>query len=83
MSPKVFIGTDSGATTTKIAAVWENGEAVTTKLLQRPTNAEKGRNGSFAGGWTPSPNFWRKTSSIGRRCRVSGWPSPDLTNDTG
>ena len=49
MSPKIFIGTDSGATTTKIAAVWENGEAVTTKLLQRPTNAQGGRAGVITG----------------------------------
>ena len=33
--PKIFIGTDNGGTTCKIAAVRENGEAVTTKLLQR------------------------------------------------
>lgn len=43
MNRKIFIGTDSGATTTKIAAVWENGEPVSTKLLQRPTNSQKGR----------------------------------------
>src|ERR1035441_293733 len=42
MSEKIFIGTDSGATTSKIAAVWENGEAVSTKLLQRPTNSQNG-----------------------------------------
>jgi len=39
----IFIGTDSGATTTKFSAVWKNGEAVSTKLLQRPTGSEKGR----------------------------------------
>jgi glucokinase len=49
MSPKIFIGTDSGATTTKIAAVWENGEAITTKLLQRPTNAQNGRDAVIVG----------------------------------
>ncbi len=43
MSPKIFIGTDSGATTSKSAAVWENGEPVSTKLLQRPTDAQNGR----------------------------------------
>jgi predicted NBD/HSP70 family sugar kinase len=43
MSDKIFIGTDSGATTSKIAAILENGEAVSTKLLQRPTNAQNGR----------------------------------------
>lgn len=50
MSDKIFIGTDSGATTSKIAAVRENGEAVTTKLLQRPTNAQSGRD-AVVGGW--------------------------------
>ncbi|MGC9942374.1 MAG: ROK family protein [Verrucomicrobiota bacterium] len=49
MSEKIFIGTDSGATTTKIAAVWENGEAITTKLLQRPTNAQNGRDAVIRG----------------------------------
>ena len=43
MSKKVFIGTDSGATTTKFCAVWENGESVTSKVLQRSTSSEKGR----------------------------------------
>ena len=43
MSKKVFIGTDSGATTTKFCAVWENGEPVSSKVLQRPTSSEKGR----------------------------------------
>ena len=43
MSKKIFIGTDSGATTTKFCAVWENGEPVSNKVLQRPTHSEKGR----------------------------------------
>jgi glucokinase len=48
MSQKIFIGTDSGATTTKFSAVWENGEAVSTRVLQRPTNSEKGREAVIA-----------------------------------
>jgi activator of 2-hydroxyglutaryl-CoA dehydratase len=40
MSEKIFIGTDSGATTTKFSAVRENGEAVSSKVLQRPTSSE-------------------------------------------
>jgi predicted NBD/HSP70 family sugar kinase len=48
MSQKIFIGTDSGATTSKIAAVRENGDPVSTKLLQRPT--EKGRD-AVVSGW--------------------------------
>ncbi len=50
MSKKVFIGTDSGATTTKFAAVWEDGEAVSAKVLQRPTNSQFGR-GAVIIGW--------------------------------
>jgi glucokinase len=49
MSKKIFIGTDSGATTTKFSAVWENGEAISTKLLQHPTSSEKGRDAVISG----------------------------------
>src|SRR5450432_4008312 len=38
----IFIGTDSGATTSKVGGVWDNGTAISTKLLQRPTNSQKG-----------------------------------------
>ena len=49
MTSKIFIGTDSGATTTKIAAVRENAEVVTTQVLQRPTNSQNGRESVIAG----------------------------------
>ena len=49
----ILIGTDSGATTSKIGAVWEDGTAVSTKLLQRPTRAENGRDAVVAG-WVSS-----------------------------
>jgi predicted NBD/HSP70 family sugar kinase len=49
MNRKIFIGTDSGATTSKIAAVFENGEAVSTKLLQHPTNSQNGPAAVVAG----------------------------------
>jgi glucokinase len=38
----VFIGTDGGATTSKVGGVWADGTAVSTKLLQRPTGSENG-----------------------------------------
>jgi predicted NBD/HSP70 family sugar kinase len=44
----VYIGTDSGATTTKFSAVFENGEAVSTKVLQRPTDSQAGREAVIA-----------------------------------
>lgn len=50
MSEKIFIGTDSGATTSKTCAVRENGEAVSTKVLQSPTNAQNGRE-AVINGW--------------------------------
>ncbi len=38
----VYIGTDGGATTSKIGGVWGDGTTVATDLLQRPTNAHLG-----------------------------------------
>jgi glucokinase len=38
----VFLGTDGGATTSKVGAVWEDGATVSTKLLQRSTSSEGG-----------------------------------------
>jgi len=41
-SRQVFIGTDGGATTTKIGGVWDDGTTVTSALLQRPTGSDRG-----------------------------------------
>ncbi len=76
MSEKIFIGTDSGATTSKIAAVWENGEAVSTKILQRPTNSQNGREAVIAAGLRPSANFWRKTICNGPQVQGVGLAIP-------
>ena len=38
----VWVGTDGGATTTKIGGVWEDGSTVSTRLLQRSTNSQLG-----------------------------------------
>jgi predicted NBD/HSP70 family sugar kinase len=53
--PTIFIGTDSGATTSKINAVWENEEPVSPKVFQRPTNAQKGT-GAVIAGWIEAVN---------------------------
>jgi hypothetical protein len=34
----VYIGTDSGATMSKVGGVWADGTTVSTKLQQHPTN---------------------------------------------
>jgi glucokinase len=46
----VYIGTDGGATTSKVGGVWDDGTTVSTKLLQRPTNSEGGP-GAVVAGW--------------------------------
>jgi len=72
MSGNIFIGTDSGATTSKIAAVRENGEAVTTLILQRPTNAPGGREAVISGWITGIGEFlaqnnlqWSQVQGVG------------------
>ena len=42
MASTVYIGTDSGATTSKIGAVRRDGTTVSTRLLQHPTNSIEG-----------------------------------------
>jgi glucokinase len=66
MSGKIFIGTDSGATTSKIAAVRENGEPVTTKIFQRPTSAQNGTEEVIAG-WIAAIGEFLAQNSL-------GWP---------
>jgi glucokinase len=38
----VYIGTDGGATTSKVGGVWDDGTAISTRLLQRPTETLAG-----------------------------------------
>ena len=38
----VFIGTDSGATTSKVGGVWSDASTVSTELIQRPTDSQRG-----------------------------------------
>ncbi len=63
MDKKIFIGTDSGATTTKVAAVWENGEAVSTKILQRTTDSHMGREGVIKG-WIGTIGEFLETNNL-------------------
>jgi glucokinase len=46
----IYLGTDSGATTSKVGGVREDGTIISTKLLQRPTNAQQGQE-VVVGGW--------------------------------
>ena len=42
MNKTVYIGTDGGATTSKVGGVWSDGATITTKLLQASTNSADG-----------------------------------------
>ncbi len=61
---EVFIGTDGGATTSKVAAVWSNESAVSTKLLQRPTNSEGGP-AVMVAGWADAVTDYLKSNGLG------------------
>lgn len=72
MNKRIFIGTDSGATTSKIAAVREDGEAVSTKIFQRPTNAQNGREAVISGWMAAIGDFlaenkldWSQAAGVG------------------
>lgn len=45
----VYIGTDGGATTSKVGGVWEDGTTVSTKLLQAATGSGEGPEAVVAG----------------------------------
>ena len=45
----VYLGTDSGATMSKVGGVWEDGSIISTKLLQHPTNSAAGPDAVIAG----------------------------------
>ena len=69
---QVYIGTDSGATTSKIGGVWEDGSPVSTKLLQRPTNSDAGP-AAVINGWmeavseylTQNNLAWEQVQGVG------------------
>lgn len=62
-SKHIFIGTDSGATTSKINAVWENEEPVSHKVFQRPTNAQNGT-AAVISGWIESINLFLQDNQL-------------------
>jgi hypothetical protein len=44
MNKVIYIGTDGGATTSKVGGVWSDGSTISTKLLQSSTNSASGLN---------------------------------------
>jgi glucokinase len=60
---KVFIGTDSGATSSKTGGVWEDGTTISTKLAQEPTNAQAGTE-AVVRGWIEGVNQFLRRNDL-------------------
>ncbi len=61
---RVYIGTDFGATTSKIAGVWADGAPVSTSLLQRPSNSQAGPD-AVVSGWIEAISAYLDQSGLG------------------
>jgi glucokinase len=60
----LFVGTDCGATTSKIGAVWASGKTVSRKLLQHPTNSQQGP-GAVVAGWVEAIDGYLAANKLG------------------
>jgi len=60
---QVYIGTDSGATSSKTGGVWEDGTTITTKLAQQSTNSELGT-AAVVAGWLEGANEFLKRNDL-------------------
>jgi glucokinase len=54
---EIFLGTDGGATTSKVGAVWDDGAVVSTRLLQRPTGSSGGPD-AVVRGWVEAADAY-------------------------
>jgi glucokinase len=69
---QVFIGTDCGATMSKVGGVWADGTTISTKLHQHPTSSQHGPQ-AVVGGWIEAITAfldqnglgWDQVSSVG------------------
>ena len=59
----VYIGTDCGATTSKVGGVLGDGTAISTSLLQRPTNAHLGPE-AVVRGWVESITIYLEQNRL-------------------
>ena len=68
----VYIGTDSGATMSKVGGVWADGTTISTKLSQQPTNFQQGPSAVLKGWVHAVDKFlgdnglpWDQVSAVG------------------
>src|SRR4051812_3181390 len=60
---QVYVGTDSGATMSKVGAVWADGTTVSTKLYQHPTNAQLGP-AAVVAGWIDAIGLYLEQNQL-------------------
>ena len=63
MNKVVYIGTDGGATTSKVGGVWSDGSTISTKLLQASTNSTQGPE-SVVRSWVEAINNYLAQNSL-------------------
>ena len=66
---QVYVGTDCGATMSKIGAVWNDGTTVSTKLHQHPTSADRGREAVVAG-WMEAVSQYLAMNDLKWLCQL-------------
>ncbi len=59
----IYIGTDGGATTTKIGGVWADASPISTTLLQSPTNGESGPDAVIQG-WVQGVDTYLRNNNL-------------------
>jgi glucokinase len=60
---QVFIGTDCGATMSKVGGIWASGTTISTKLHQHPTNSQKGP-AAVVTGWVDAISGYLEENGI-------------------
>ena len=63
MIKTVYIGTDGGATTSKVGGVWNDGRIISTRLLQASTNSAHGPE-AVVRSWVEAINNYLATNSL-------------------
>jgi glucokinase len=60
----IYIGTDSGATMSKVGGVWADGRTISTRLSQRPTNFQQGP-AAVLKGWIEAVDTFLADNGLG------------------
>lgn len=63
MNKVIYIGTDGGATTSKVGGVWSDGSTISTKLLQSSTNSTSGPE-AVVRSWVEAINNYLASNSL-------------------